>query len=257
MIAAVQQARQGMAMNKQEVAYQILRQRIVSGVYGPGYRLIIDELARELQMSQTPLREAVRRLEAEGLVEYVRNAGARVVTIDERQYLDVLSTLAVLEGYATALAAPCMTPRDVAILRAFEDDMAAAVDAGDMLRYGALNRAYHEAIYAHCPNRYLVGQIERAWTQLDSMRQSIFVLLPTRARASLDDHRRITQLIAERAPAEEIERVVRQHKLATADAFHAWTLAQRAPRREAGHGVVAVDGHDQHADREEERRRIG
>lgn len=210
-------------MSKLELAYRTIRQRILEGVYGPGYRVVIDELARELGCSAIPVREAIRRLEAEGLLEYTRNAGARVVTIDEREYVDVLSTLAVLEGYATALAAPRMSPRDLVPLRAFEEEMQRAVEAGDMLRYSTLNRAYHEAIYAHCPNRYLVAQIENAWARLDSMRHSIFVLLPGRARTSLEDHRRITDLIERRAPAEEIEQVVRQHKLATARAFQSWT----------------------------------
>jgi len=214
--------------SKQELAYQTIRARIIDGAYGPGYRIVIDEVARELGVSPIPVREAVRRLEAEGLITYTRHAGARVIAIDERQYVDTLATLAVLEGYATALAAPRLDERDLAELHRLTGEMRAALDRGDLLRYGTLNRAYHEAIYRRCPNDYLTDQIRAAWARLDSMRHSIFVLLPERARASIVDHERINVLLASGAPAAEIERVVRQHKLATAEAFHDRTVRCRA-----------------------------
>lgn len=228
-------------VSKQELAYQTIRRRIVDGTTGPGFRIVIDEVARELGCSAIPVREAVRRLEAEGLVEYTRHSGARVVTIDERRYVEALSTLAVLEGYATALAAARMTPEDLDRLRLLTEDMREAVAIGDMLRYGQLNRAYHETIYARCENAYLVDQIRLAWARLDSMRHSIFVLIPERARGSLDDHEEITAMIARGTPERDIELAVREHKLVTARAFQQWA-ASRAVRcngadrtRVAGH----------------------
>lgn len=214
-------------MSKQELAYQTMRGRILDGTYGPGYRVIIDELARELGCSAIPVREAVRRLEAEGLIEYTRHTGARVITIDERQYRDTLATLAVLEGYATAIAAPCLDGGDFAALGWLMDDMRVAAEGGDLLRYGELNRAFHETIYRRCPNAYLIDQIRSAWARLDSMRHSIFVLIPERARASLLDHDRIIGLLQRGAPAGEIEWAVREHKLSTAQAFATWAMTRR------------------------------
>lgn len=212
---------------KQELAYQTIRGRIVAGVCGPGYRIVIDELARELGCSAIPVREAVRRLEAEGLLEYTRHTGARVVSIDDQQYVDTLATLAVLEGYATVVAAERLTEADLDQLRRLGDAMREAVGQGNMPRYSQLNRAYHEAIYRRCPNDYLLDQIRAAWARLDSMRHSIFVLIPERARASLDDHDQITRLLADQADPAEIEAAVREHKLATARTFHAWHAGQR------------------------------
>ena len=212
--------------SKQETAYRTIRERILDGARGPGARIVIDEMARELGCSPIPVREAVRRLEAEGLLEYTPHAGARVVRIDERQYVETLATLSVLEGYATALAAPGLRPEDVAELRRLGAEMRAAVAAADLQRYGALNRAYHETIYRRCANAYLLDQIRAAWTRLDSMRKSIFALLPERARASLDDHDRITALLAAGAPAAEVVAAVRGHKLATARAFHDWAAGE-------------------------------
>ena len=69
-------------MNKQQRAYTELRERILSGAYSPGFRLVIDSLADELEVSTLPIREAIRRLEAEGLVVFRPNAGAQVAPAD-------------------------------------------------------------------------------------------------------------------------------------------------------------------------------
>src|SRR3989441_8406502 len=78
--------RQTNKRNKHEQAYSIMRERIFNGTYVPGYRLVIDALARELGISPVPIREAIRRLEAEGWVEYRANAGAQVAAVDARKY---------------------------------------------------------------------------------------------------------------------------------------------------------------------------
>ena len=78
--------------NKHEQAYRVLRERIVNGVYVPGYRLVIDALALELGVSAVPIREAIRRLEAEGWVVYRPNTGAQVASIDVAQYEADIST---------------------------------------------------------------------------------------------------------------------------------------------------------------------
>ena len=97
-----------MTPSKQERTYAILRSRILDGTYGPGQRLVIDALARDLDVSPMPVREAIRRLEAEGWLTYQRHQGAQVAPLDEAGWMEALTTLAVLEGYATALerAAP-------------------------------------------------------------------------------------------------------------------------------------------------------
>ena len=80
--------------NKQEQAYAALRERILSGSYSPGYRLVIDALAEELGVSALPIREAIRRLEAEGLVVFRPNAGAQVAPADPALFEDMMVGLA-------------------------------------------------------------------------------------------------------------------------------------------------------------------
>lgn len=207
--------------SKQEAAYEYVRERIISGVYGAGYRLVIDDIARELGTSAIPVREAIRRLEAEGLVAYQRNTGARVISPDPQAVVEILSVLAVLEGYATAEAAPHLGEADFAQLEETTAAMADALASGDPLEFSRLNREFHAAIYRHCPNRYLIETIERAWESLDRVRSSVFVYARERGHASVAEHRELIRQLRAGAPLADVQELVRRHKLATVQAFQA------------------------------------
>lgn len=204
---------------KQEFAYTTIRKRILTGAYSPGYRLVIDSLAREFGSSAIPVREAIRRLEAEGLVEYQRNSGARVAPINPTAFVDILSVLALLEGYATALAAPRLERSDLEQMREANAEMEAAIRSGDALRMSEMNRKFHFTIYQKCPNSYLNENIRQAWERLDSVRRSVFFYIPGRGLRSVEEHNEIMRLIEAAAPAEQIQEFARQHKLATVQAF--------------------------------------
>src|SRR5215470_6928765 len=105
--------------NKHELAYRLIRERIEAATYQPGQRLVIDALARDLNMSQVPIREAIRRLQAEGWITYRHNSGPEVAHIGLEQWQSTMEVLAVLEGYATALAAPRVTAEDLVRMREF------------------------------------------------------------------------------------------------------------------------------------------
>ncbi|HVW19541.1 MAG TPA: GntR family transcriptional regulator, partial [Solirubrobacteraceae bacterium] len=133
-------------VTKQEMVYRAVRERILSGAYGPGYRVVIDALADEFDVSGLPVREAIRRLEAEGLVVYRPNAGAQVAPADPGLFDEEMTVLAVLEGYGTALAAPCMGTKEIAQLKAVNDAMVVAMNEMDALRFGQLNQEFHGLI---------------------------------------------------------------------------------------------------------------
>ncbi|MFI6532557.1 GntR family transcriptional regulator [Nonomuraea sp. NPDC050547] len=206
--------------SKAEISYELLRSRILDGTYGPGYRLVMDQLARETGVSTIPLREAVRRLQSDGLVEVVRNIGARVAVFDAAQVEHALQVLARLEGYATAISAPLMTPEQLARARAVNDRMVEALEEFDPVSFTALNREFHFAIYAQCPDEHLLALLEAEWARLDHMRRSTFSHVPGRARRSVEEHEHMLDLIQAGAQAQEIERVACAHKIATADALH-------------------------------------
>jgi DNA-binding GntR family transcriptional regulator len=200
-----------------ELAYNTIRERITSGVYGPGYRLVLDELAREIGSSPVPVREAIRRLEAEGYVDFQRHVGARVISFDEHEFDEAVQVIAVLEGYATALAAPHMRRTDLARARKVNDRMLAALSDFDPVHFSALNREFHFVIYDRCPNANLRALLESQWSRLDTVRRSVFV--PGRARTSVSEHTEILDLIQSEAPADLIEQLARTHKLHIAEAL--------------------------------------
>jgi DNA-binding GntR family transcriptional regulator len=209
-------------VNKQERAYRTIRERILSGTYGPGYRVVIGTLADELDVSAVPVREAIRRLEAEGLIVYRPNAGAQVAPADPGLYDEELTVLAVLEGYATALAAAEMGPADVERLKEVNERMVEAMERIDALAFGRLNQEFHAAIYSCCPNQALVELLKDVTRRLDAIRRTVFVQIPYRGSASIEEHSGLIALIEAGAPFAEIEAAARTHKLNTVESFRRW-----------------------------------
>lgn len=226
-------------MTKHARAYAVIRERILDGTYGPGYRLVIDGLARELGISPLPVREAIRRLEAEGWVVYRPNAGAQVAPLDPAQWEEAMAVLALLEGHATALAAPGLRASDLNRLRRQNAAMKQALEAVDVLAFSRLNREFHFAIYARCPNAYLRELLRTTWDRLDSLRRTVFHVIPERGWASLEEHARLIALFEQGAPAGEVERVAREHKLRTVEAYRK-SLGQ-ASRRDSRAGTAVPE----------------
>lgn len=207
------------AKNKTQLAYEYILSRIENGVYGPGYRVVIDQIARELGLSSIPVREAIRQIEAEGLVELKPYTGAVVSNINEKEYIETLSVLAVLEGYATALGSPHLTKEAIDRLEQVNERMERALEELELERFSELNYEFHSLIYAHCGNAYLEEQIKQIWQRMKRIRAYGFTFVPQRAKASIEEHREIIRLLREQAPPHEIEQYVRQHKINTAEAF--------------------------------------
>jgi DNA-binding GntR family transcriptional regulator len=207
---------------KQERVYATLRERILSGAYGPGYRIVIDTLAEEFSVSALPVREAIRRLEAEGLVIYRANAGAHVAPADPALFEEELTVVAVLEGYATALAASELGAKGLRRLTEINERMVEAMEQLDALEFGRLNQEFHAVVYEHCPNPVLVTTLRDVARRLDAIRRTVFVQIPYRGSASVAEHHALIELIAKGAPASRIETAARKHKLATVESFRAW-----------------------------------
>jgi DNA-binding GntR family transcriptional regulator len=216
-------------VTKQERVYRAIRERILSGAYGPGYRVVIDSLAEEFEVSGLPVREAIRRLEAEGLVIYRPNAGAQVAPADPGLFDEEMSVLAVLEGYGTALAAPLLGPAQIARLTDINDEMEAAISQLDSLRFGRLNQEFHGLIYEVCPNAALVGMLRDVARRLDAIRRTVFVQIPYRGAASVAEHKELIALLKSGAPAAKIEKAAREHKLNTVASFRALQERKQAP----------------------------
>jgi DNA-binding GntR family transcriptional regulator len=195
---------------------------ILSGTYGPGFRVVIDALAEEFGVSALPVREAIWRLEAEGLVIYRPNAGAQVAPADPGAFDDEMSVLAVIEGYATALAAPLLSEIEVKRLSEINDSMVEAMEQMDSLRFGRLNQEFHAVFHERCPNAAVVDLLRDVARRLDAIRRTVFVQIPYRGAASVAEHRALIDLIVSGASARKIEAAAREHKLHTVESFRAW-----------------------------------
>ncbi|MBX6353181.1 MAG: GntR family transcriptional regulator [Thermoflavifilum sp.] len=217
-------------LNKQAVAYEWLKARILDGTFGPGYRIVIDRVAREMGVSPIPVREAIRRLEAEGFVEVERFTGAKVTRIDGSTYVQTLAVLAVLEGYATAQAYRHLTTEDYARLRDTNAAMERAREDFDLTAYSRLNERFHAIILARCPNPYLAGQVQAVQQRMDAVRVSVFNLIPHRAGDSIAEHTELIRLMEEDAGEDVVEQFARRHKLATLEAFRRWQAVHDGSR---------------------------
>ncbi|SMQ73544.1 GntR family transcriptional regulator [Agreia sp. VKM Ac-1783] len=205
--------------SKSELAYRFVKARIENGSYTPGFRLVLGQIAKQLEVSVVPVREAIRRLEAEGAVTFERNVGAQVAMVDEREYFYTMETLSLVEGRATALSAPFVTALDLSEARDINAEMRDCLDHFDPHRFTELNRQFHAVIFEHCPNPHILDLVHRGWNRLAVLRDSIFGFVPGRAQESVDEHERLLQLIESGAEPLELELAARAHRTGTLDAL--------------------------------------
>jgi DNA-binding GntR family transcriptional regulator len=205
--------------SKAQRAYSHLKERISDGSYTPGYRLVLGQIATELGVSVVPVREAIRRLEAEGLVTYELNVGAQVAMFHEAEYLFTMQTLSVVESAATALASPLISREDIARARSINEEMVACLNDFDPIRFSTLNHDFHAVLFGKCPNPHLLDLVHRGWDRLRHLLGSTFSFVPGRARESVAEHEALLRLIETGSDAWEIEHAARRHRDATLDAF--------------------------------------
>lgn len=145
-------------LNRASLSQQIrdaLLERIVSGEFEPGERLIESKIAQELNTSQAPVREALRELEAVGVIEIQRNRGARVRVFDQKELREIYSVRAELEAYASDLA----TRNAPELCEALETILAQMIDAANKVNtklFSKLNFEFHSAILYASRNETLV-----------------------------------------------------------------------------------------------------
>ena len=207
------------AGSKSQQAYEAVKARIVEGTYSPGYRLVLGSIAKDQGVSVVPVREAIRRLEAEGLVTFERNVGATVAGIDPTEYLYTMQTLSIVEGAATALSAPLIDAVAIARARAVNEEMRECLNHFDPVRFTRLNQDFHSILFEHCPNPHILDLVHRGWNRLAALRSSTFRFVPGRAHESVNEHEALLQLIESGATADEIEKAARLHRSATLDAY--------------------------------------
>jgi DNA-binding GntR family transcriptional regulator len=210
------------ALSKSQRAYHFIKANIADGTFSPGYRLVLGTIAKQLNISVVPVREAIRRLEAEGLITFERNIGAQVALFNESEYLYTMQTLALVEGAATALSASAVTPADIARARAINEQMIECLEHFDPHRFTKLNTDFHSVLYERCPNPHILDLVHRGWARLSSLRDSVFGFVPGRARESVVEHEDLLRRIETGGDTLELELAARTHRLGTLDALLAF-----------------------------------
>ena len=147
-----------------------LRQLIVEGAIAPGAKLNERELAEQLQVSRTPLREAIKMLAAEGLVELLPNRGAVAAQLSAQDVADTFEVIAGLEEQSGALAAERIADGELAEIRALHYEMLAAYTRRDLSTYYRLNAQIHDLINAAARNPVLTRTYRQVNARLQALR---------------------------------------------------------------------------------------
>ena len=192
-----------------EQVYDYLRQEILADAYPPGAPLPEQTLAQQLNVSRVPVREALRRLAAEGLVTLRPRQGACVSTFSPQQFLDAYRVREALEDLAIKLALPHLSTADLEELETLQDTMRRSAGAGDADAFFAANRAFHALFVHRSRNEYLASMY---FPLLDQMSRHVSSSLGLRGglERSIEEHQAI--LGAVRAgDAEDAARLLREH----------------------------------------------
>jgi DNA-binding GntR family transcriptional regulator len=192
-----------------ELVFESLREAIIEGRLKPNERLMEIQLAEEMGVSRTPVREALRKLELEGFVVMVPRKGAYVAGISMKDIVDVFEVRAALEALAAGLAAERITEEEldqlerylVQIYELSEGDNINAIVEGDT--------SFHDVMYRASRNQRLVQIITHLQEQIQRFRMTS-LSQPGRTRVALEEHKKIVDAVAERN-VELAQHLAREH----------------------------------------------
>jgi DNA-binding GntR family transcriptional regulator len=153
-------------LTKTEAAYRTLRAAIESGQLAPRDRLRIQALQSRFGMSATPIREALRMLQADGLVSHVPHRGMVVTEFTSESVQEIFRLRTVLESLATELAVTKATDEELDEIAAIQQQLSTADETRLAVSGPNMNAAWHQAIYRTAGSRYLKEFISRLWTAL-------------------------------------------------------------------------------------------
>ena len=149
-----------------DVVFNTLRDAILTGKLVPGERLMENQLAEKLGVSRTPVREALRMLELENLVELVPRKGAQVLDMSEKDIINILEVRGVLEGLATGLACKKMGAEGLAELKSLEERFEKAISEKALEEIAEIDEQFHNVIFASTDNDKLIQIFNNLQIQL-------------------------------------------------------------------------------------------
>lgn len=192
-----------------DVVFNTLRQAILKGELAPGERLMEIQLAEKLGVSRTPIREAIRKLELEGLVLMIPRKGAEVARISERSLKEVLEVRRSLEELAIELACQRMTDSDLKEMEEAGKAFSEAVEKGNAMEIAETDEAYHDVIYNCTRNTRLVQILNNLREQMYRFRLE-YIKDEDKRQILLIEHEKILRALRNRHVM-EAKAAVREH----------------------------------------------
>lgn len=181
---------------KEEYAYQALRQAILRCEFAPGEKLVIDRLSAEMGLSQIPIRAAIQRLQAEGLVVINPHSSALVAPLSPNKVAEIFTLLEVLERAAFRIAAETCSPADLTHLGLLLDQMDAALAKNNAAAWLAANIAFHRKIAEMTAMPMLVDFTSRVLDEWERISHFYFQhVTSTRLPQAQDEHRQIVNAL--------------------------------------------------------------
>ncbi len=201
----------------QDSVYEAIRKAILRGEYCPGQKLVERKIAEHLGVSRTPVREALRKLELEGLVEHIPGKGVIVAKLSPREVWEIYNIRAVLEGLAARFAAQNVTPEQLAHLEEIVREMEEAVETRDSEKLSGLHMKFHEAIYEAAGSARLQSMLSSLVDYIMAFTR-VGYAVPGRVREATEEHREIFEAIKRNSP-QEAEQLSREHVERSCDAY--------------------------------------
>lgn len=206
---------------KNVAVYMKLRQAILKGKLKPGQKIVMADLAKTFGLSETPVREAIRRLESDGYLQFTPHTGAIVTKIDEEELAEVYLIRIALEALATRLASPHITDKDIDFLIKKNQEIEAAIQQKKYENIGRINKDFHLRIYKAAPFPRLYKMVCDLWDTFERW-PSVFAYVPERAAASVEEHKKIIQALRKR-DTDLADRLMKEQKEHAMEALQKYT----------------------------------
>ena len=192
-----------------DVVFNTLRQAILRGEHKPGERLMEIQLANKLGVSRTPIREAIRKLELEGLVLMIPRKGAEVAEITEKSLRDVLEVRRALEELAVELVCEKITEEQIQDLKDAAEEFKESLESGDITRIAEADVKFHDVIYMATDNQKLIQLLNNLREQMYRYRVE-YLKRSDFHQQLIDEHEEIIETI-ESGQKDRAVQVVCQH----------------------------------------------
>ena len=190
--------------------YRILKTRIIKGNLKPGEKILESKIAEQLGVSRTPVREALQKIAAEGLVEIKPNLGMIITEFSFEDICEVLQIRGILEGLAASIAAKKINKEEIKKLEKNVEQMSISIDKNDLVAYSDLNGEFHNLIFNVCGNKRLTKICNNLSNSDYRYRIRALRNNPERIKSSLREHQEIVKAL-KRKDSEQADRLSQKH----------------------------------------------